>query len=70
MARDLTANETAVLAHVVLDPAAWWSHANSADVKPDAEISLIAKVEVHQASYDTDLADKGDSYETRAEREA
>ena len=67
MSRDLTENETAVLSHVVLDPTAWWEHANSPNVKPDAESSLAAKVAAHQSAYDTDLADKGDSYQTRAE---
>ena len=43
--RELTANERAVLAHIVVDPDEWWSHANSV-VKVDHEAALEAKVGV------------------------
>jgi len=65
--RDLTDNETAVLAHVVLDPIGWWTHANSV-AKIDHEAALLAKVAKYQASYDEAVA--GDDYKTAAERHA
>jgi hypothetical protein len=65
--RDLTTNESAVLAHVVLDPIGWWTHANSV-VKIDHEAALAAKVAKYQDSYDEAVA--GDDYQTLAERHA
>jgi len=67
MPRALTANERAVLAHVVVDPDAWWTHANSVG-KVDAEAALAAKVARWQSDYDAAVAAGG--YQTRAEREA
>ena len=65
--RDLTTNESAVLAHVTLDPIDWWTHVNSV-VKIDNESALLAKVAKYQASYDEAVA--GDDYQTAAERHA
>ena len=65
--RDLTTNESAVLAHVTLDPINWWRHANSV-VKIDHEAALAAKVAKYQGSYDEAVAD--DDYQTAAERHA
>jgi len=64
-ARALTANERAVLAHVAVDPDAWWDHANSVE-KIDAEKALAEKVAKWQPSYD--LAKPGPDYKPRAER--
>ena len=51
MPRELTTNERAVLGHVVLDPDAWWEHANSIE-KVNAEGALANKVSKWQASHD------------------
>lgn len=66
--RALTDNERAVLAHVVVDPDAWWTHANEAERKTPAEEALAAKVDRWQAAYDAEKDDPG--YQTRAQREA
>ena len=70
--RNLTTNERAVLAHMVLDPDEWWTHANAKDGSDgkreiDHEAALAAKVSRWQGSYDTALAAGG--YQTRAEQE-
>jgi len=65
--RELTANERAVLAHVVVDPDEWWSNTNSV-VKVDHEAALEAKVGRYQSDYDDAAA--LDGYKTRAERDA
>jgi hypothetical protein len=65
--RTLTDNERNVLAHVVIDPDGWWTHANDV-VKIDEEEALAAKVARWQAPYDTASIDP--DYKTRAEREA
>jgi len=70
MHRALTANENAVLGHVVVDPIIWWGHANSADNITDPEVAIAEKVGRHQASYDTIIAEQGEDYQTRAERDA
>ena len=72
--RDLTTNERAVLAHVVLDPGAWWEHVQSRDGsdgkrKLNAEACLGAKVQKYSGEYETALARDGADYQTRAERE-
>tara|TARA_R110000765_G_scaffold67804_2_gene130945 strand:- start:513 stop:731 length:219 start_codon:yes stop_codon:yes gene_type:complete len=70
--RALTVNERAVLAHMVVDPDAWWAHANAKDGSDgkreiDHEVALAEKVTRWQADYDTALA--AGNYQTRAERE-
>tara|TARA_R110000744_G_scaffold74043_1_gene148104 strand:+ start:1045 stop:1281 length:237 start_codon:yes stop_codon:yes gene_type:complete len=65
--RELTANERAVLAHIVVDPDEWWTNANSV-VKIDHEAALGAKVGRYQSDYDDAAA--LDGYKTRAERDA
>ena len=70
--RSLTSNERAVLAHVVIDPVAWWEHVQSKDGsdgkrKLSAEACLATKVTRWQGEYDTALAAGG--YQTRAEQE-
>lgn len=71
--RTLTANERAVLTHVVLDPDVWWTHVNNQNGQGgkrviDHEAALAAKVSRWQDSYDAAVAIAG--YQTRAEREA
>lgn len=70
MPRALTSNERAVLAHVVTDPDAWWSHASSASNIDDAEAALAGKVSRWQSDYDAALAADGQNYKTRAQRDA
>ncbi len=65
--RDLTGNERAVLAHVVVDPDAWWAHATSF-TRIDEEKALAAKVKRWQSSYDGEGNDP--AYKTRAVRQA
>lgn len=72
--RDLTTNELAVLAHVVLDPVAWWEHAQSKDGSDgkralNAEAGLVAKVQRWSGEYEAALARDGADYQTRLERE-
>lgn len=73
MARALTPLELFVLAHVVVDPADWWRHANAPDAPVAAEAALRAKVLRHaptaQAAFQASL-EGGPAYQTRAEREA
>jgi len=75
MPRALTARETAVLAHVVVNPVAWWTHACSRDGSDgkhaiDAEAALAAKVARRANQYDAAVAADGADYQTRAERDA
>jgi hypothetical protein len=65
MARALTRNERAVLAHVVVDPDAWWDHATTWG-KVDEEKALSDKIARWQPSYDDAKDDP--AYETRANR--
>ena len=65
MPRDLTADETAALADVVVDPAAWWAHAQAAHPTPEA--ALAAKLARHKRAYETRKG--AGNYKTRAQRE-
>ncbi len=68
MARALTENETAVLAHVVHRPDLWWKIASEAtNLRMTAEEALAAKVGRYQAEYDAAKGEPG--YQTRLERE-
>ena len=71
--RSLTDRERAVLAHVVVDPDAWWSHCCSCDGSNgqraiDCEAALAAKVARWSGEYDTQVAQP--DYKTRAVRQA
>lgn len=66
MARELTERESAVLAHVVIDPIAWWAHCN--ETHPDPEGAIAAKVDRWGADYDAAKDQPG--YQTRAQRES
>lgn len=70
MARSLTDDERAVLAHVVLDPDEWWEHANTAPNIPKPEAALAAKVAAWRPVYAAALAKDGANYKTRAQKEA
>ena len=65
--RDLTTDERGVLAHVVLDPDAWWTHCQAA-FKGDPEVALAGKIAQHRPAYAAATARGG--YRTRAKREA
>ena len=67
MARALTENERAVLAHVVHQPDLWWKIASEANLSMTAEGALAAKVGRYQAEYASASGDPG--YQTRLERE-
>lgn len=63
----LTDEQRVVLAHIVVDPDAWYAHAIAHFGQAIADEHLAAKVEWHKAAY---LEAKGNAnYETRAERE-
>ena len=66
--RDLTPNEFKVLAEVVIDPAAWWEHCQTAPNIKDPELALYGKIAKHYVKYS--LAARAGNYKTRAEREA
>ena len=73
MARELTDRESAVLAHVVIDPIAWWEHVCSCDGSNglraiDGEAALAAKVARWGPQYDEAVAES--DYKTRGERES
>jgi hypothetical protein len=74
-ARALTDRETVVLAHVVLDPVAWWTHVCGRDGSDgkralDAEAALAEKVAKGANSYDAALAADGADYKNRVARDA
>ena len=68
--RDLTKEEYDILAHVVLDPDAWWLHAQEHD-KPgfDCEKALAEKISRWQPKYESEKKLLKDKYLTRAEKE-
>ena len=73
MPRALTDRESAVLAHVVMDPNAWWTHVCSRDGSAggralDAEKCLANKVSKCGPDYDATLAAGG--YKNRVVRQA
>lgn len=64
----LTNEERAILAHVVVDVDAWVAHALSSFGQEAGEVAVRAKIESHRAAY---LAAKDlPGYQTRAEQEA
>ena len=65
MPRNLTTNERNVLAHVVIDPDAWWAHANTI-AKIDPGDALASKVARWQASYNASNSAGG--HRPRAQR--
>ena len=67
MARALTENETAVLAHVVHRPDLWWKIASEANLNMTAEEALAAKVANYQPDYAAASGEPG--YQTRLARE-
>ena len=67
MARALTENERAVLAHVVHRPDIWWKIASEANLHITAEEALAAKVERYQSSFAAASGQPG--YQTRLERD-
>jgi len=69
MARTLTENERAVLAHVVHRPVLWWEIANDneANLNMTAEEALAAKVAKWQPDYAAASGEPG--YQTRLERD-
>ena len=67
MARTLTENERAVLAHVVHRPDLWWEIASEANLSMTAEEALAAKVAKYQPDYAAASGEPG--YQTRLERD-
>lgn len=67
MTRPLKETERAVLAHVVIDPDAWWAHVQATFDEKRAEAALSEKVERWRPSYVA--AAKLPDYVGRAERE-
>lgn len=64
----LTENQRAVLAHVVVDPDAWYAHAIAHFGQVIADVQLATKVARWQAIYEAESVKPG--YKTRVEREA
>mgnify|MGYP003151891979 CR=1 FL=1 len=65
--RELTSDETAVLAHVVVDPDEWWVHCEE-NFKGDQEKALAVKIARCKPDYDAAVA--AGNYKNRAERDA
>jgi hypothetical protein len=70
----LTDEEHAVLAHIVVDPVAWWEHVRSRDGKDgkhviNAEAALSAKVSRVKPEYDDLSGAEGRRLETIADGE-
>lgn len=61
---NLTSEQLAILAHVVIDPQGWADHAADT-VGPNA---VLAKIEKYRTEYEAAVVLPG--YKTRAEREA
>ncbi len=66
----MTEEQRAVLAHVVIDPDAWYDHAISVFGRQKARECLVEKVDRWRPSYEDALAQEGAGYRARAEREA
>lgn len=67
--RTLIPREHEVLAHVVLDPDAWWDHACTATNIVDPEAALRHKIARWTPDYDASKARDGQVYKNRAQRE-
>ena len=63
----MTKEQRIVLAHVVIDPDAWWAHAVKVFGEAKAGEMLAAKVARHKSDYELSMQKGG--YKTRAERE-
>ena len=59
--------DKAILAHVVLDPEAWYAHAVSHFGQEKADLFLAQKVARHKAKAEHAMSQPG--YKTRKERE-
>ena len=68
--RLLTQEESEVLAHIVVDPAAWWLHCQHAPNIDDPEAALAGKVLKWRPAYLAELLELGGDYQTRAQKEA
>lgn len=66
----LTDYQRAVLAHVVVDPDAWLSHAVAELGEGEATKALDAKVTRVAQAYEAAVAAEGTAYRTRAQRDA
>jgi len=63
----MTEEQRAVLAHVVVDPEAWWAHAVKHFGVKLATEHLVAKVARHKPSFEASV--KRGGHRPRAERE-
>lgn len=70
MPRPLTDLETAVLAHAVPDPVAWWTNVHGAPAITDEEAALREKIARWIGPYQAAKAALGVNYKTRAQRGA
>lgn len=66
---NLSDENRAVLAHIVLDPDAWLAHAAETFGAEVAAEHLAAKVARWTKDYESAKAELGGEYKTRAERE-
>jgi hypothetical protein len=69
MTRPITDDERAVLAHVLIDPDAWWAHVQSAPNGIDPEAIIAEKVSRWRPAYLAARQAEGDAYMARSERE-
>ena len=62
----LTQAQTNVLAHVVVNPTEWVSHA----VEIIGEEAVLAKISTHEAAYNAAVLKEGADYKNRTQRDA
>jgi hypothetical protein len=62
---ELTQNELNILAHVVIEPTAWVSHA----LETQGEEAVKAKIEKYKPIYESALAEQGSDYKNRKQTE-
>lgn len=66
----LTDHQRAVLAHIVVDPDEWVANAETELGTLQAKNAIVTKVRKWESLYQNAIAEQGESYMTRAERES